>query len=173
MNYRKSLTSFLYAAFLDLRTQLSQQTLDRRFIGMIVSCFNTNGDLVRKHPGCDYGERRLKQQHFDRLLDYNCSLHRQTRSRSHAFSPPTTLSTSNYPSVSSTRTRWTLLPCQNFSRSLHGSLTNNDSPSTSPCPCKQKHRKLDRVEVVEVGRPFSKTRRRPSQRTHSGIARAM
>lgn len=39
---------FLELDLLDLRTQLSQQTMDRRFIGMIVSCFNTDSDLVKK-----------------------------------------------------------------------------------------------------------------------------
>jgi hypothetical protein len=32
---------------IDLRTQLSQQLMDSRFIGMIVSCFNKDSDLVR------------------------------------------------------------------------------------------------------------------------------
>ncbi|KAG0360897.1 BRCA1 BRCA2-containing complex, subunit 3 [Podila minutissima] len=38
----------VFPSHVDLRTQLSQQIMDRRFIGMIVSCFNTNGDLANK-----------------------------------------------------------------------------------------------------------------------------
>jgi len=38
------------AHLLDLRTQLSQQLMDSRFIGMIVSCFNTDSELVRQNP---------------------------------------------------------------------------------------------------------------------------
>ncbi|KAI9237220.1 hypothetical protein MVEG_08957 [Podila verticillata NRRL 6337] len=38
----------VFPSHVDLRTQLSQQTMDRRFIGMIVSCFNTDSDLANK-----------------------------------------------------------------------------------------------------------------------------
>ncbi|KAG0082970.1 BRCA1 BRCA2-containing complex, subunit 3 [Podila epicladia] len=38
----------VFPSHVDLRTQLSQQIMDRRFIGMIVSCFNTNSDLANK-----------------------------------------------------------------------------------------------------------------------------
>lgn len=32
---------------LDVRTQLSQQMMDEKFFGIIVSCFDTNTDKVR------------------------------------------------------------------------------------------------------------------------------
>ncbi|KAF9363808.1 BRCA1 BRCA2-containing complex, subunit 3 [Mortierella sp. NVP85] len=38
----------VFPSHVDLRTQLSQQLMDHRFIGMIVSCFNTDSELANK-----------------------------------------------------------------------------------------------------------------------------
>ncbi|KAG0256497.1 BRCA1 BRCA2-containing complex, subunit 3 [Mortierella polycephala] len=38
----------VFPSHVDLRTQLSQQLMDSRFIGMIVSCFNTDSELSNK-----------------------------------------------------------------------------------------------------------------------------
>ncbi|KAI8597117.1 JAB1/Mov34/MPN/PAD-1 ubiquitin protease-domain-containing protein [Dissophora ornata] len=38
----------VFPSHVDLRTQLSQQLMDQRFIGMIVSCFNTDSELSNK-----------------------------------------------------------------------------------------------------------------------------
>ncbi|KAF9172236.1 BRCA1 BRCA2-containing complex, subunit 3 [Mortierella sp. AD010] len=38
----------VFPSHVDLRTQLSQQLMDERFIGMIVSCFNTDSELSNK-----------------------------------------------------------------------------------------------------------------------------
>ncbi|KAF9982110.1 BRCA1 BRCA2-containing complex, subunit 3 [Modicella reniformis] len=38
----------VFPSHVDLRTQLSQQLMDHRFIGMIVSCFNTDSELSNK-----------------------------------------------------------------------------------------------------------------------------
>ncbi|KAF9115848.1 BRCA1 BRCA2-containing complex, subunit 3 [Mortierella sp. AM989] len=38
----------VFPSHVDLRTQLSQQLMDQRFIGMIVSCFNTDNELSNK-----------------------------------------------------------------------------------------------------------------------------
>ncbi|KAF9439352.1 BRCA1 BRCA2-containing complex, subunit 3 [Entomortierella beljakovae] len=38
----------VFPSHVDLRTQLSQQLMDPRFIGMIVSCFNTDSELSNK-----------------------------------------------------------------------------------------------------------------------------
>lgn len=107
---------------------------------------------------------KTSQAHLLTIMD-TMLLFRQTRSRSHVSSPPTTHNTSNSRSVSSMRILWTLSPCQNFLRSQHGSLTNSDSPSTSPYPCwRPMHRNLDQAEEVDL--LFSKICRK-------GIVRAM
>ncbi|KAF9414360.1 BRCA1 BRCA2-containing complex, subunit 3 [Podila epigama] len=38
----------VFPSHVDLRTQVSQQTMDSRFIGMIVSCFNTDSERANK-----------------------------------------------------------------------------------------------------------------------------